>query len=56
MDHLVPPKARYARLGRPAMAPIIVEIRPDADFARTRPLVADPFHRSVNTVTGSVGA
>ena len=41
----ISPNALYARLGSES-APIIVDVRRDADFAGADTLVADAFHRS----------
>jgi rhodanese-related sulfurtransferase len=52
MDHpqnSISPNALYARLGS-AAAPIIVDVRRDADFAGAEMLVADAFHRSPDAV------
>jgi hypothetical protein len=43
--HSISPDALYARLGSEA-APIIVDVRRDADFADAGTLLADAFHRS----------
>ena len=45
----ISPDALYARLGSEA-APIIVDVRRDADFAGAETLVADAFHRSPDHV------
>ena len=45
----ISPDALYARLGSEA-APIIVDVRRDADFASAETLVADAFHRSPDHV------
>lgn len=45
----ISPDALYARLGSEA-APIIVDVRCDADFASAGTLVADAFHRSPDHV------
>ena len=42
-------EALYARLGSVA-APIIVDVRPDIDFASAETLVADAFHRAPDAV------
>ena len=42
--HSISPHALYARLGSEA-APIIVDVRRDADFAGAERLLADAFHR-----------
>jgi rhodanese-related sulfurtransferase len=47
--HSISPDALYARLGSDA-APIIVDVRRDADFAAAATLVADAFHRSPDDV------
>ena len=47
--HSISPDALYARLGSEA-APIIVDVRRDADFAGAETLVADAFHRSPDAV------
>jgi hypothetical protein len=44
-NHSISPDALYARLGSKS-APIIVDVRRDADFAAAATLVADAFHRS----------
>src|ERR1700726_2677969 len=43
--HSISPDILYARLGSDA-APIIVDVRRDADFAGAETLLADAFHRS----------
>jgi len=45
----IPPDILYAQLGSEA-APIIVDVRRDADFAGAKRLVADAFHRSPDAV------
>jgi len=45
----ISPDALYARLGSEA-APIIVDVRRDADFADASTLVADAFHCSPDGV------
>ena len=45
----IPPDILYAQLGSEA-APIIVDVRRDADFAGAERLVADAFHRSPDAV------
>jgi hypothetical protein len=45
----ISPDVLYARLGSEA-APIIVDVRRDADFAIPETLVADVFHRSPDHV------
>ena len=45
----ISPDALYARLGSEA-APIIVDVRRDADFAGADTLVADAFHCSPDNV------
>lgn len=45
----ISPDALYARLGSEA-APIIIDVRRDADFAGADTLVADAFHRSPDHV------
>ncbi len=47
--HSISPDTLYARLGSEA-APIIVDVRRDADFAGADKLVADAFHRSPDHV------
>ena len=47
--HSISPDALYARLGSES-APIIVDVRRDADFADADTLVADAFHRSPDHV------
>src|SRR5258707_2271156 len=47
--HSISPEILYARLGSDA-APIIVDVRRDADFAGAETLVADAFHRSPDHV------
>jgi rhodanese-related sulfurtransferase len=47
--HSISPDMLYARLGSEA-APIIVDVRRDADFASAETLVADAFHRSPDHV------
>src|SRR6266404_6009138 len=47
--HSISPETLYARLGSEA-APIIVDVRRDADFAGAETLVADAFHRSPDHV------
>ncbi len=48
-QHSISPKALYARLGSEA-APIVIDVRPDSDFAAATALVADAFHRSPDAV------
>jgi rhodanese-related sulfurtransferase len=48
-NHSISPDALYARLGSKS-APIIVDVRRDADFAAAATLVADAFHRSPDHV------
>src|SRR5258706_10949517 len=43
------PDALYAGLGSEA-APIVIDVRRDADFANAATLVADAFHRSPDAV------
>ena len=45
----ISPQHLYARLGSEA-APIIVDVRPDADFAGASTLVAGAFHRSPDRI------
>jgi rhodanese-related sulfurtransferase len=45
----ISPDALYARLGSEA-APIVIDVRRDADFANAATLVADAFHRSPDAV------
>ncbi|MDB6097794.1 MAG: hypothetical protein JWN58_497 [Gammaproteobacteria bacterium] len=47
--HSISPNAIYSRLGSEA-APIIVDVRRDADFAGADTLVADAFHCSPDAV------
>ena len=47
--HSISPDILYARLGSDA-APIIVDVRRDADFASADTLVADAFHCSPDDV------
>ena len=47
--HSISPDALYARLGSES-APIIVDVRREADFAGADTLVADAFHRSPDHV------
>ena len=47
--HSISPDTLYARLGSEA-APIIVDVRRDADFTTAATLVADAFHRSPDNV------
>src|SRR6267378_2866582 len=47
--HSISPDALYARLGSEA-APIIVDVRRDADFAGADTLLADAFHCSPDDV------
>ena len=47
--HSISPDTLYARLGSDA-APIIVDVRRDADFAGAETLLADAFHRSPDAV------
>ena len=47
--HSISPDDLYARLGSEA-APIIVDVRRDADFAGADTLVADAFHCSPDDV------
>jgi rhodanese-related sulfurtransferase len=47
--HFISPENLYARLGSDA-APIIVDVRRDADFAGAETLVVDAFHRSPDHV------
>jgi hypothetical protein len=47
--HSISPDALYARLGSET-APIIVDVRRDADFASADTLVADAFHCSPDDV------
>lgn len=49
--HSISPKALYALLGSKA-APIIVDVRRDAEFAGAETLVAGAFHRSPGAVDG----
>jgi rhodanese-related sulfurtransferase len=48
-QHSISPQALYARLGSEA-APLVIDVRPDGDFANSRALVADAFHRSPDAV------
>jgi rhodanese-related sulfurtransferase len=48
-NHSISPDALYARLGSES-APVIVDVRRDADFASAKTLVADAFHRSPDYV------
>jgi len=45
----ISPDVLYARLGSEE-APIVVDVRSDADFASPETLVADAFHRSPDHV------
>jgi hypothetical protein len=47
--HSISPDALYARLGSEA-APIIVDVRRDADFAGADTLMADAFHCSPDAI------
>jgi len=47
--HSISPHDLYARLGSDA-APIVVDVRREADFVSAATLVADAFHRSPDAV------
>src|SRR6185312_16372509 len=50
MDHCnISPRELYARVGSEA-APVIVDVRRDADFAAAATLVVGAFHRSPETI------